>query len=295
MQKWTRIRPGSVKYYFRGCFISRTRRLLLGANGWPGKYGRGALVRKPPQREAWKEILFFALLNCLQTVELAIAALERHKVVIFSNNTDTKQVCTPLRGPGDFKELFASGIQTAALVLTLFAELGKCCRGLFFCFHEKRNSGGSNGLRSSGWSDAGPGLTLACPSPFSKVPALLWTKQGRGTSSQKMWLEWTLSPKTVSSGLRARSAHFPELDASVQSLFLGSASVSHETQILRPWHSAWLVPVPSFHEPGLWVREAEAGWCRGTCTRAEPKRRPALNGITGMWMPHWQRDLENIS
>lgn len=86
-------------------------------------------MRKPPQREAWKEILFFALLNCLQTVELAIAALERHKVVIFSNNTDTKQVCTPLRGPGDFKELFASGIQTAALVLTLFAELGKCCRG----------------------------------------------------------------------------------------------------------------------------------------------------------------------
>lgn len=73
----------------------------MGDNGWPGKYGRGALVRKTPQREAWKEILFFALLNCLQTVELSIAALDRHKVVVFfffPNNTDTKQVCTPLGG-----------------------------------------------------------------------------------------------------------------------------------------------------------------------------------------------------
>lgn len=49
-------------------------------------------MRKTPQREAWKEILFFALLNCLQTVELSTAALDRHKVVVFfSNNTDTNK------------------------------------------------------------------------------------------------------------------------------------------------------------------------------------------------------------
>lgn len=174
--KWTRIRAQTVKFYLETA--KQGRQLALGANERQENRGPGALVRKAAQGEAWKEILLSALPHCLQTVELSTAALHPHNKVLFFLQTE---VYTLFGEPGHFLKTpykWDSGCNSTAQVI---CRVRQRLQRLSFCFHEKRNNGGSEQSPRCGRAWSSPQLDSSPPQ------ALILSQTGQEGPRPRRW------------------------------------------------------------------------------------------------------------